>query len=331
MKPQRGYRLPAVLLTFAAMASPALAIDPVGRVELEKLTERVEANADLWVSGKDIDPSVPREMEYVEYDADSVRPLLRALAEPRKDPIDLYVANRLLEPLLRAQSSVIAQALPKVSGLLKRCEMREFQQWPDARYRAMQMPDADADMSEAERKARIEQAKELRKRKLASDMEVARHNEQAAKLIRAVGELMLYAGEVEHARQFVELLIRQEEKGHASFVALLEALKGEIPRMEKDLAIVYYDALKELGLDLRMARKEYVDYTDPHVNEMENSHYGRPLDDSGAPAGKPEWTYTGIELLRVVNLLAPKAGRPARVVPKKGQVDRHHKRKESGG
>jgi len=67
------------------------------------------------------------------------------------------------------------------------------------------------------------------------------------------------------------------------------------------------------------------------VNEMENSHYGRPLDDSGAPAGKPEWTYTGIELLRVVNLLAPKAGRPARVVPKKGQVDRHHKRKESGG
>ncbi|MBS3734670.1 MAG: hypothetical protein KGY99_07065 [Phycisphaerae bacterium] len=318
----------AYAVWIAAMALPATAataqIDeasttdkPSGANRLDTLVERIETNAQRWLAGKGEDPSVATDLEQVVYDADSVPALQRHLTANRMPPVNLYVADKLLEPLLRAKAEVIAAVMPRLQGLLRACRTRPFPKHDEAYYERLKLPD-EGETSDERMMARITHIEQRRRQKLDTDWKIARHNAASARLIRTIGKLMLYADETRYDRQFVDLLRQQQHHERQSFFALLEALKAEIPELPKERAQVYYDAIKPLAMELRYVRMQYKDYTEPYVNVTGPSTYTR-----GHRQEHP-----GIRLLETLNILAPKAGRPALNVPTEEEVKKVLKQME---
>ncbi|MFW6132249.1 MAG: hypothetical protein ACOC8F_00015 [Planctomycetota bacterium] len=288
--------------------------DGIGQAELDKLVAQVEANAERWAERKGEDRSVDEALEHVTYGADSVAPLRRAMATPRKEPLDLYVANKLLQPLLRAPSEVVAQVIPSVQTLLAKSRLTPFPNYPESFLNQLKLP-AKPDMPAEQVMARVAEIERRRKQKVEKDRKIAMHNAAAARLIRTGGKLLLYADQPRYDTEFVKLIAQQAKQKSRSFAVLLEALKAEVPKLPLRRARVYYGALKELGMRLRFHRFEYRDFTKPHIRVAANSSYGRQR-------GKPQWRYPGIELLEVVNLLAPKASQPGLNIPSKADVDK---------
>ncbi len=189
--------------------------------------------------------------------------------------------------------------------------MRPLPQYPKAYLERLKLPQYEGAVPPEKMMADVTRIEALRKQKLETDRKIAYHNAESAELTRMTAKLMLYAGEPSYDGQVVDLLVQEEHDGHQSFVEILEAIRKEAPRLDLRRAQTYYTGLQKLGVQYRMAKKAYCDYTRPVLQASDNSGYGNP---------KVE--YPGILILNTVNQLAPIARNPAMVVPSKRDVDR---------
>jgi hypothetical protein len=308
----------------AAFAAAALAAGgargaPITRPELDALTKDIEANAKAWLEDKPVDESIERGLKGVTYD-EKIIPALRAqLAARRVDPVDLYVATRLLRPMLMAKPEVVRLILPAVLPMQARATMRPFPKYPEAYFKQMKPPQYEGEVRPERLMADLARIEQLKKQKMAADRKVAQHNTEAAELTVTVGTLMIYAESPAFDGRAINLLLEQEQRERAAFLRLLEVIKAEAGKMDQRRARVYYSALREAGLRLKTARKQYLDYTKPNLQIMQNSSY---------EADGKEHRYPGVALLNVVNLLAPPARMPAVKVPSAKEIEAVYKRME---
>ena len=300
------------LVTWAGPGAAPAAAQGVSQEELTTIAKQVEVVAKAWLSGKLDDDQesyrmMMRGLKGVTYDEGSIDALSAVINAPRADPIDLYVANKLLGPLLLAKSDVILKAVPAV----KKFDQRVGKYMPLPVYSEENLkPFAYPEGASREQKAAVDQR---RKEKLDKEKPIQLHNEQVGLLKKTACELMVLAADANEDQELFQTLKKMEAQGLWAYSDIAEIFRSEARRMPEDRAKALYDPCETLWNHLReemeqkkLAQKTYADPGTVVLKPAENSTFTQHED---APTAR---------LLKLINQLAPMARMPALKDPKGG-------------
>jgi len=300
---------------------------------LSALAKRLAESGRNWLAGRGEDDRVLAALDEVQYTRESLPALKRQLMARREDPIDLYVANRLLRPVARLDplqkpgqapdkdAELIRMLVPTVQALRARAHPLPFPTYSPSHLRRLGLPEYDRKVPPERLIADMMHYEQLRERKVTADRKVALHNAEVAALTIAAADLILRAGNPAFDQILVRMVAQAEQAKRRTYEAVLDRIREAAASLDKARAASLHRALLPLGTKLRMKRAEYADLTKPMLATSENSCYGRPRDEKGKLRGKPNWAYPGIEILKTVNELAEKQGLPAQRVPTAEQID----------
>jgi hypothetical protein len=278
--------------------------EPVDRERMQKLAEQVAANARRWVEDRPLDPNVDARLDKVVYDAQSVRYLRMVTSRPRPDPIDLYVVNKLLEPLMRADAEVIESARPMINSLQSR--YGRYMRAP--RYSPGQLRKydyGDYRQGAAERLLRkIGQIEEARDEKEQAERVIERHNHLVGRILRKAYELMAVQDDRSMQKRLMQLIVQTEARGDATCVQVMEAIAGAADRMPKAQAERFYGDLTKLLEAWRLKGGEYLMPWSFRIVREDESYFE-----------KMRGVYWGIVIPETMNALATVAEKPQVRVP----------------
>ncbi|MCP4379102.1 MAG: hypothetical protein GY794_23385 [bacterium] len=255
-----------------AMVSPSVVLgDGAMRIdELREVAKAVEAEAEAWVSSTNTGKKVKHQLRNVWYDKGSIGPLKTVLEEERKSPNDIFVANRLLSPMINAKPEVIAEAMGMIHTITERLgQYKPLPTYNDEQLRGLQLAD-DAP------KSRRDLVEKRRAEKLEKETAVQKHNSQARALRAVVYRLMIRARTAEEDALLLKALVVSEKNSDWMYADILEAIRSEARRMKEPRAKVIYAALRSFWNDLREAggaSKEYVDQGSVKIIPEANSQF----------------------------------------------------------
>jgi len=238
--------------------------------ELKELVSVVEIEAEAWASSQRLKIKVVHQLRNVWYDKGSIGPLKTVLEEERKSPNDIFVANRILSPMINAKPAVIAEAMGMIHSVSERlARYKALPTYNEEELKGLQLADdAPKDLRDRVEKRRAEK----RKKELA----VQKHNEQARALRAVVYRLMIRARTAEEDALLLKALVVSEKNGDWMYADILEAIRAQARRMKQDRAKVIYEALRAFWNDLRAAggaRKTYTDQGSVKIVPLANSQY----------------------------------------------------------
>ena len=238
--------------------------------ELKELVEVIEAEAEAWATSTRLNIKVTHQLRNVWYDKGSINPLRTVLEAERKSPNDIFVANRLLSPMVYAKHSVIAEAMGMIHSVSERlAKYKTLPTYNEEELKGLQLAD-DAPKSLRDR---VEKRRaEKRKKELA----VQKHNEQARALRAVVYRLMIRARTPEEDARLLKALVVSEKNGDWMYADILEAIRSQARRMKEPRAKVVYEALRSFWNDLRAAgggSRNYVDQGSVKIVPLANSEY----------------------------------------------------------
>ena len=220
----------------------------IGQAELAALTTELTAEAKAWASGAGLPSCKRADLTHLTYSHDTLEPLEDLLQSRRQDAEDLYVANRLLEPLAKAELDVIRAALPIVKALNQRMgRYRAFPAYGSGALAALRVPDYDPRSSAEAIMANIGAVMNARDRKLGRDWPIARNNEQVYMLEKQVIRLMILADDAGEDAALMRIVAGQEEHDSWSFADVLEAIGAEARRMTQTRAKGFYQDLLKIA------------------------------------------------------------------------------------
>ncbi len=307
----------AIILTALAvgLANPGPASAAVTKSTLQTLAARLEANARLELEGKPIDPTTEAALKNVVYDDLSLGFLKEVLAEKREAPVHIYVAERLIWPLVNHPVSIIRQGLPIAEAY--KSKFAEFKDLP--RYSKEQLALLTVDERLKDNKAAYERARQraeaARAEKRQKEREVMLHNKMAHRMHQTVTALRIRSNQKSADEKLLADLKQYEEEGSYLFVELLQDMRAEANYMPKPRAELYYDELSKLALKLKTKRAHYA-----HPSKAD-------LADTGNSRFESKRVYPGIRLLEAVNRVAVPARKPALKVPRQRDIDKWHRRR----
>ncbi|MDP6545817.1 MAG: hypothetical protein QGH60_17680 [Phycisphaerae bacterium] len=260
-----GCALVAFVSPSSVLGEGAMRID-----ELKELVEVIEAEAEAWSNSKRLTGRVKHQLRNVWYDKGSINPLRTVLEEERKSPIGLFVANRLLSPMIYAKPSVIAEAMGMIHSVSERlAKYKTLPTYNEEELKGLQLADdAPKDRRKVVEKRRAEKQKK--------ELEVKKHNEQARALRAVVYRLMIRARTSEEDTRLLKALVASEKNGDWMYADILEAIRSQARKMKKDRAEVIYNALRSFWNDLRAAggaRRNYTDQGSVKIVPLANSQY----------------------------------------------------------
>ncbi|MBC8373834.1 MAG: hypothetical protein ISS69_09755 [Phycisphaerae bacterium] len=238
--------------------------------ELKELVKVVEAEAEAWASSKRSGIKVTHQLRNVWYDKGSIGPLRTVLDENRKSPHDIFVANRLLSPMINAKPEVIAEAMGMIHAVSERLGKYEtLPTYNEEEIKGLQLADdAPKDLRDRVEKRRAEKRKK--------ELEVQKHNQQARALRAVVYRLMIRARTDEEDARLLKALVVSEKNGDWMYADILEAIRSQARRMKEPRAKVVYEALRSFWNDLRAAgggSRNYVDQGSVKIVPLANSEY----------------------------------------------------------
>ena len=238
--------------------------------ELKELVEVIEAEAEAWATSTRLNIKVTHQLRNVWYDKGSINPLRTVLEAERKSPNDIFVANRLLSPMVYAKHSVIAEAMGMIHSVSERlAKYKTLPTYNEEELKGLQLAD-DAPKSLRDR---VEKRRaEKRKKELA----VQKHNEQARALRAVVYRLMIRARTPEEDARLLKALVVSEKNGDWMYADILEAIRSQARRMKQERAKVIYEALRAFWNDLRASggrSRNYVDQGSVKIVPLANSQY----------------------------------------------------------
>ena len=243
--------------------------------ELKELVEVIEAEAEAWANSQRLGAKVTHQLRNVWYDKGSINPLRTVLEEERKSPIGLFVANRLLSPMIYAKSSVIAEAMGMIHSVSERlAKYKTLPTYNEEELKGLQLAD-DAPKSLRDR------VEKRRAEKRKKELEVQKHNEQVRSLRGVVYQLMIRARVAEEDALLLKALVASEKNGDWMYADILEAIRSQARRMKEDRAKVIYEALRSFWNDLRAAggaSKTYTDQGSVKIVPLANSQYATHAD-----------------------------------------------------
>jgi hypothetical protein len=255
-----------------AMVSPSVAWgDGAMRIdELREIVKVVEKEADAWASSTRVTKKVTHQLRNVWYDKGSIGPLKTVLEEERKSPHDIFVANRLLSPMINAKPAVIAEAMVMVHALTERLgQYKPLPTYNEEQLKGLQLAD-DAP------KSRRDIVAKRRAEKLKKEIAVQKHNSQARALRAVVYRLMIRARTAEEDARLLNAMVVSEKNGDWMYADILEAIRSQAHKMKEPRAKVIYAALRSFWNDLRSAggaAKDYVDQGSVKIVPEGNSQF----------------------------------------------------------
>lgn len=302
----------ALLLACATVAlGQEAATAPADRSQIEALAEDLERMAGEYIQGKDSAEGLDRRLRQLAYDDKNVGEVVKVACLVRPDPQNLYVANRLLRPLLMAKSATVDAALPALRKFRNgQGSYERLPRYSDKELAALQMPDGKVDPKAA---ANIRNAQSA---KLAKDRRVAMHNEQLAAFETLYARLLLMANNKEADREVLDILKENEDDLALVYTKILDVVREESERMEQARAKWFYDELLAMADELRLERKDYLQVDKIKLEPTANSVMATQKD------------YAGIRLYKAVNVVATLGRCPALKVPTEKQIDDEIRRKQ---
>ncbi|MFP4105385.1 MAG: hypothetical protein ACLFVU_04755 [Phycisphaerae bacterium] len=295
-------------------ARPARAVG-ISKEGLQRLARNLEKNAELMLAGKPIVASTEAGLKSVEYDEISLGYLKEVLAQERPDPINLYVAQRLITPLLNAKVKVMRMGLPVAQEYLdNKGEYQELPFYSKAELKRLQIPEELAAAGDAQAKKRIAEIQKRRREKLAEERAIALHNRFAYKLQITVVYLTVRADVQEQDDKLMTQLEEYEKNGNVVFKDMVEAIRSEAYRMPGRRAAEFYDYVGQIARKVHMRRDEYYHPAKVNLKPTANSTFQKVR------------VYPGIVLCNTINQLAVPARKPAYKVPDKKQIDKRYDR-----
>jgi hypothetical protein len=296
-----------IILTVCALIAlispaPALGQSAMRIDQLEELTKAVEAQARAWAYSKRPNAKVTHFLRAVWYDQGSIAPLKTVLSVDRPSPVNIFVATRLLSPLINAKPKVIAEALAMIHPIAEPLAVyKDLPTFTEAQLEAM-APDPGSP------KSVLALAKKRRDEKKKEELLVQKHNNQARALRLLVYRLMVRARSREEDGILLKALVVSEKNRDWMYADILEAIRSQARKMSEARGKVMYDALRAFWNDLRAGEgsgaKTYVDKGSVELVTETNSKYT---------------THTDIaknRTLAVINQIATAAKMPALKDPK---------------
>jgi hypothetical protein len=296
-----GVMAGAVVLAGAGMAAaktiPVVATTPEA---FAKLVTQLSAEGETYAeTADDAAPAVSKAMSNVQYTADSVAELGKALAGIKASPLaKMYVTWNLLSPLKNAKDEVIAAFLDQLLALLKAdCKYQDMPQLPQGALNALQTPAnfRDAVAAKVVAKARADKA--------AKEQAVVKHNRMVNALEVTVKTLLALMAQTKADEALLDRF-QAEVKDHlATYQESLTAIKEEALLMTQDRAKTYYDRMRK-EVDPKQKKKEpFVVATKPEYKDTDNSQFGTVE------------AVLSADIATVVNVVCTSAREPAIVVP----------------
>jgi hypothetical protein len=309
------------LATWAiSSAAPVAAAEGIRKAELDALAKELEASATDWMAGKNPDGALENKIKAVTYDDGSISALVSVLSVSRKDPVDLYVATRLLGPLTMAKPDVVRKAMPSISPICRKLiRYLDFPKLTKQEVDALKLPDASLSVEKTvQAKAELQKRQEA---KLAREQPIKLHNEQAYRLEKLFYRLLVLAADSAADQELIDALFRAEQQGLHTFADIAEMVRAEVANLGEKRAKFYYEGLKRFCSDPRILYKKhrYKDLGKVNLN----------LQDTSGFDSKEE--STGEFLVKVINQIATSAKMPALKVPTKEEIDKAAQKKDTKG
>jgi hypothetical protein len=284
---------------FAAAQTPS-------KDAIDAIVKQLGEASDLWVKGQDVSPSPDSMVKAIDCSDQTIPLLAGALKNTgRKDPQNLYIANKLTIPVMMAKSELIAKIVPAVGEAYRSAGgYKDFPKYTAEELGSFKTPKSSPATSAPAGSSERQQSK------LDKERPIALHDQQLYLLEIGYARLLLYANTPEFDDELLGLLKDTESKGILTYADILTAIREEARRFSKERAKKYYDVLAKLGADLRLKRKTYTKPDDAQLAPDDNSHLGTKID------------YPGIHFIEAMNVVATKAVEPAYKVPSPAEVDR---------
>lgn len=242
--------------------------------ELLAAVKQLEADANTWMSGKG-DHGKP-----VAYTETSIKFLSDALSGgSRKDPVDVYVAWKLLAALPEADANIIKKSLYAAdSAADKLIKYQEFPQISADAKKRMTIP-TDASIDDTAR-MKISIQKALAD-KIAKDKAVKLHNEACAKLESVVNHLRMKAADPRQDEELVTAAIKSESQGFTGWTDILALLDSRAGDLDEKRAKPLYSSLKNWANRVAYKKGKYQDVNgpakiageSPKTSNLDNSSY----------------------------------------------------------
>ncbi|HOD84515.1 MAG: hypothetical protein BWX88_02348 [Planctomycetes bacterium ADurb.Bin126] len=301
----------SILILALAVAGSSLHGQGISQQDLADQAKRLERLGEQWVQSGQLDESQEayrdeiRALKSITIDQAALAPLKAVLNAQRKDPIDLFVANRLLRPLQWSKVEVIREGLPMVKAFIKgKGAFQDLPVYSEEKLEYFRPPDG---ADEATRK-RFEQRQ---KEKLDKETPIKLHNEQVSQLQTLLFNLMVLANDQNEDTELFKLMGNAETRGWWTYAEIAEVFRGETHRMVPERAKALYllferrwNELREQMEQQKLKVKEYVDYGEVELRATDNSVF-KVHKENPCP-----------RLLRTINFLAPMARMPALKDPK---------------
>lgn len=300
----------------------------ISKAELQALAKQIEAAGQGWAEGKAEDPEVLKALKAVRYDAESVPALDAELrGSKRKDPVDLYVASKLLEPLVNSKPAVIKSALPAAKAVYARNSF--YLQPPQFTPEQLKMLSGEgASSASPEQMLKdVQRMKEMQEMRQNKERPAIQHNQTIFAFEKLLYTLMLIADDRNEdatimnqlaggARSFPSVGSSSKatpsleaSKACLSFRAAYEALNSETKNLSEAHAKYLYESLLRLADQARMTRNEYQELNAPTGGGAKNITF------------RAIKLYPGQNVAELVNQLASIAKKPAVNVILPAEVD----------
>lgn len=329
MKTPLSIGLCCLLACVASAQQPATSTQPAPTY-LHALADALEAacrdwvdmpaanatNLDSWLHHRPKDPVMERMLRAFTYTPQTVAQLASVLATRRERPMDTFVANRIVQPLLMAKQEVIRQALPVIDRAIPRLGgYSALPQYPGSlqeEYRKLAARVNPNDLSQLPPALLV---------KLRTERRIRLRNAELAGLENTLWSLLVMAGETKADKDFIKRLAEAEEKGSHAWADGIAAVTDtfRLARMDRKRAAWYYDELGKIGRELRLEKKVYRDVGNVKLSLSE------------APAIPEKVDYPGILFYTAISRLAVRSRMPALIIPTRREIERYQaqKRKES--
>lgn len=300
-----------LLVCLAATAVSFAQDDPgIGRDDLMALRQDLYEAGQAWLDGGGIGHDLQRQLKGVWYDADSLPALAEAL-QPMTDQnhqtdeaVQLYVATRLIQPLLLARQDVLRQALPAVHEQYQRlAQFEDLPHWTDSELRRMARPRRKPGENDENFGRRRNEARRLRREMAAEQRSVQLHNDAVKQLRRQYVRLLLRADQQGADEKIFQMLADAVEAGQFEFVDILAQIRSASADMGRERAATYYDELKEMWTPESMEHLTFVDMGDVTTRQNANPSVATHIESPGE------------RLLQTINTLASSAKLPALAAP----------------
>ncbi|MFB3892409.1 MAG: hypothetical protein ACE15C_10360 [Phycisphaerae bacterium] len=279
----------------AAPAAPS-------KADMDALVKLLDGNAAAWLAGNPVDAKADDRLKALAYDGASLALLSAALETQRSDPANLYVANKLIAPLLTAKPETILAAIPAIRKF--EASAGDYKPFPRLDYNELKalQPPAGADDDAAK-------ARKLRDDKVARERLILLHNQQLAAFQLTLAKLMFLANDRAMDQALVAYLAKFVREGVQVYVDILDYIKSQAVVMEKERARFFFDALAALGKDNLLAKKPLTDPAGAKIQSDSNTAVPSRTD------------YVGIRLIEAADIFASLAEQEVIKPPMQEEVD----------